>query len=375
MDREANGKNEMETTIDHLAPQTTLWRKLAGWLLTLLSCSLLAASYMWTGIDPVKLYEKRENAWNYIFGREIDTADRETAMLQAKKMPEIMANQEAQSNIANLEKTSGVKFDYSEKQPKVMAEAEKILSEMPETRREEIVRSEFERISDEKRGGFFPPETSPVALAKYLKALMETVAIALWGTLFAVLSSVPASMLAAKNTLKIIIPGEGAFQNALRNTVYFGARRFLDFCRGFNEFVMALIFVAVIGLGPFAGVLALAVHTFGYLGKLISEAVEAIDPGPIEGVSASGARPLQTLSFAVIPQIMPLIVSYSLMRFESNVRSATVLGFVGAGGIGFLMYDKINGYMYREVCTMMLLVILAVTLIDYGCGRLRKHFI
>jgi len=375
MDRDDIGATDMEITIDHLAPRPTLWRKMASWLLTLLVCSLLAASYIWTGIDPVKLYEKRSNAWNYIFGREIDGGDREAAKNQAEKMPEIIARQEAQQIVLEQEKNSGTKFDYSEKEQKIKSASEKILSGMPEAERGKIVKSEFERISDEKRGGFFPPETSPVAMAKYLKALVETLAIALWGTLLAVVTSVPASMLAAKNTLKIIIPGESRFQTAVRNTVYFGARRFLDFCRGFNEFVMALIFVAVIGLGPFAGVMALAVHTFGYLGKLISEATEAIDAGPVEGISASGAGPLQTLSFAVMPQIMPLIVSYSLMRFESNVRSATILGFVGAGGIGFLMYDKINGYMYREVCTMMLLVILAVTMIDYGCGRLRRYFI
>lgn len=363
------------TIIDNLAPRQTLWRKLASWLLTLLSCSLLAASYMWTGIDPVKLYEKRENAWNYIFGREIDSEDRESAKAQAEKMPGIMANQEARRIVQDLEKTSGTNSGYPEREQRIKAETEKILSLTPSDELENMVRGEFERITDEKRGGFFPPETRPAALAKYLKALLETLAIALWGTLLAVMTAVPASMLAARNTLEILIPGEGTFYNASRNAVYFGARRFLDFCRGFNEFVMALIFVAVIGLGPFAGVLALAVHTFGYLGKLISEATEAIDPGPVEGVSASGAASLQTLSFAVIPQIMPLVVSYSLMRFESNVRSATVLGFVGAGGIGFLMYDKINGYMYREVCSMMILVILAVTMIDYGCGRLRKRFI
>lgn len=365
----------METTMNHLAPRQTLWRKLAGWLLTLLACSLLAASYIWTGIDPVKLYEKRDNAWKYIFGRDIDASDLETAKKQAEKMPVIMADQEARKNVQDLEKKSGTTFGYSERETRIRLEAEKILSVMPEAKRESMVNSEYERIADEKRGGFFPPETSYAAISKYMVALVETVAIALWGTLIAVFTSIPASMLAAKNTLRIIIPGEGAFYDGLRSSVHFISRRFLDFCRGFNEFVMALIFVAVIGLGPFAGVLALAVHTFGYLGKLISEAIEAIDPGPVEGVSASGAGSLQTLSFAVIPQIMPLVVSYSLMRFESNVRSATVLGFVGAGGIGFLMYDKINGYMYREVCSMMIMVILAVTLIDYACGRLRKRFI
>ena len=138
---------------------------------------------------------------------------------------------------------------------------------------------------------------------------------------------------------------------------------------------MALIFVAVIGLGPFAGVLALAIHTFGVLGKVFSEAIETIDPGQVEAVMASGAGAVQVVVFSVLPQVMPLMVSYSLLRFESNVRSATILGFCGAGGIGFLMFDKLNGYLYREVATMMIMVIISVSIIDYLCGKLRNQFI
>jgi len=168
-----------------------------------------------------------------------------------------------------------------------------------------------------------------------------------------------------------MVQGEGRHQALIRWLSRLAVRRLLDFCRGFNEFVMALIFVAVIGLGPFAGVLALFIHTFGLLGKVFSEAIE---PGQVEAVQASGAGPGQIISFAVLPQVMPLIVSYSLLRFESNVRSATILGFCGAGGIGFLMFDKINGYLYREVSTMMILVIFGVFIIDYLCGILRARF-
>lgn len=152
-------------------------------------------------------------------------------------------------------------------------------------------------------------------------------------------------------------------------------RRFLDFARGFNEFVMALIFVAIIGLGPFAGIMALFVHTTGILGKVFSEAIEAIEPRQVEAVVSTGSGSGQVISFAVIPQVMPTIVSYSLLRFESNVRSATILGFCGAGGIGFLMFDKLNGFLYREVCTMMIMVIILVSIIDYLCGKLRSCFI
>ena len=191
---------------------------------------------------------------------------------------------------------------------------------------------------------------------------------------FAVVLAIPVSMFAAKNTLELVVQGDGFWQRVIRFVSQFMVRRLLDFCRGFNEFVMALIFVAVIGLGPFAGVLSLAIHTFGILGKVFSEAIEAIEPGQVEAVMASGAGPAQVMAFSVIPQVAPLMVSYSLLRFESNVRSATILGFVGAGGIGFLMFDKINGYLYQEVCTMMIMVIVSVTVIDYLCGILRKRF-
>jgi phosphonate transport system permease protein len=146
-------------------------------------------------------------------------------------------------------------------------------------------------------------------------------------------------------------------------------------CRGFNEFVMALIFVAVLGLGPFAGILALWIHTFGILGKVFSEQIEAIEPGQVEALSSTGAFVDQTIAFSVLPQVMPGFVSYSLLRFESNVRSAAILGFVGAGGIGFLIFDKLNGYLFREVCTMMIVIIIAVGIIDFLCGKLRRRFI
>src|SRR5690606_21259568 len=106
-----------------------------------------------------------------------------------------------------------------------------------------------------------------------------------------------------------------------------------------NEMVFAMLFVVAVGLGPFAGVMALFVHTTGVLAKLFSEAVEAIDPGPVEGVRATGATSLQEIIFGVIPQVMPLWISYSLYRFESNVRSATVVGMVGAGGIGVILWE------------------------------------
>lgn len=253
--------------------------------------------------------------------------------------------------------------------------ATELLSGKPEAWRRAFVDREYVQILQDKKGGFFPPETSKRALLEYSEGLVETIAMAIWGTLIAVVISIPAAVLAARNTLDLLVQGENIHHRAARWVGLFVVRRFLDFCRGFNEFVMALIFVAVIGLGPFAGVLALAVHTFGILGKVISEAIETIEPGQMESLVASGAGNMQVISFSVLPQVMPLVVSYSLLRFESNVRSATILGFCGAGGIGFLMFDKINGFAYREVATMMIMIIVSVSILDYACGKLRSNFI
>jgi len=127
-----------------------------------------------------------------------------------------------------------------------------------------------------------------------------------------------------------------------------------------------------VGLGPFAGVLALWVHTTGVLAKLFAEAVEAIDPRPVEGVRATGANALEEILYGVIPQVLPLWISFSLYRFESNVRSASVVGMVGAGGIGVILTDVIRSFSYSEVSALLMIIVLTVTLIDLVSARIRK---
>jgi phosphonate transport system permease protein len=122
-------------------------------------------------------------------------------------------------------------------------------------------------------------------------------------------------------------------------------------------------------------VLALWVHTTGVLAKLFSEAVEAIDPQPVEGIRSTGASVIEEVVFGVIPQVLPLWISYSLYRFESNVRSATVLGIVGAGGIGVVLWEMIRGFYFAQTCAIMILIIISVTLIDLVSQRLRKLFV
>ena len=149
----------------------------------------------------------------------------------------------------------------------------------------------------------------------------------------------------------------------------------MDAMRAINEVVFALIFVVAVGLGPFAGVLALFVHTTGTLGKLFSEAIENIENGPIEGVRASGASKLQEVLFGVLPQVIPLWISFTLYRFEANVRSASVLGIVGAGGIGVSLYQSFRSFNYTKVCAILLILIVAVSLLDVLSAKLRKRFI
>ena len=364
-----------DLTLDQVTPRKSFPRKLALGGLIAIILAVLVASYISTDIDPFKLYTKRQNAFEYLFGRQLNDADKQAAMDQAKRLPAIIAFEESYQAVKAEYAATGKTLDPVAMQREAQKRADARMKAISPADRDRIVQSEYDRIADEKTGGYFPPETAWPHLMEYSKALIETVAIAIWGTLIAFIAAIPMAMFAASNTLELMVQGDGVWQRAVRWFGQFAARRVLDFCRGFNEFVMALIFVAVIGLGPYAGVLALAIHTFGILGKVFSEAIEQIEPGQVEAVTASGAGPAQIMAFSVIPQVMPLIVSYTLLRFESNVRSATILGFVGAGGIGFLMFDKINGYLYREVCTMMIMVIVSVTIIDYLCGILRRKFV
>jgi phosphonate transport system permease protein len=207
--------------------------------------------------------------------------------------------------------------------------------------------------------GFFPPDFHEWRM--YLAELLVTLQIALWGTALAIVCSVPLSLLASAN----ITPW----------WVHQPVRRVLDACRSINEMVFALLFVVAVGLGPFAGVLALWIHTTGILSKLFSEAVEAIDPQPVEGIRATGAHPLHEIVYGIVPQVMPLWISYALYRFESNVRAASVVGMVGAGGIGMVLWDVIRGFQYEQTAAVLLMLVVSVSLIDLVSAQLRKRMI
>jgi phosphonate transport system permease protein len=206
---------------------------------------------------------------------------------------------------------------------------------------------------------FFPPDFQDWRI--YLQEMLVTLQIAIWGTVLAVVCAVPLGLLSSSNIAPWWIAQP--------------VRRLMDAARAINEMVFAMLFVVAVGLGPFAGVLALFVHTTGILSKLFSEAVEAIDPQPVEGIRATGAYALEEIVFGVLPQVMPLWISYALYRFESNVRSATVVGMVGAGGIGVILWEVIRGFQYAQTCTVILMIVVTVTLIDLISSRLRKTFI
>jgi phosphonate transport system permease protein len=206
---------------------------------------------------------------------------------------------------------------------------------------------------------FFPPNFSDWRI--YLSEMLITVHIAVWGTLLAVVAAVPLGLAASAN----IAPA----------WIHQPVRRIMDACRAINEMVFAMLFIVAVGLGPFAGVLALMVHTTGTLAKLFSEAVEAIDPRPVEGIRATGAHPLVEILYGVIPQVLPLWLSFTLYRFESNVRSASVVGMVGAGGIGVVLFEVIRGFQYAQTCAVLIILVVSVSLIDLLSARLRRRFI
>ena len=199
-------------------------------------------------------------------------------------------------------------------------------------------------------------------LGKWLELLVETLLMAffatLMGTVFAFLLSFPAS-------------------SNLMTTywIYFITRRFLEIARSVPDLVYALVFVFAWGLGPLAGILALAIHSMGASGKLFAEVNENIDPNPLEGVRAAGGNWVKTIRFAVVPQVLPAFVSYTLWRFEINVRTAAVLGFVGAGGIGYELYTNIRLSYYDDVGAILLIIVATVICVDLSCEEVRHRMI
>ena len=204
-----------------------------------------------------------------------------------------------------------------------------------------------------------PPDLS--VLGNALRGAMETIQIAVVGTAVAAVLALPMGFAAARN--------------AAPPWLFYWARSVLNAFRAVDTLVYALFFVAAVGLGPFPGVLAVMVYTATVLAKLYSEAIEAIEPGPVEAVRATGATTLQVLRWGVLPQLVPQFLSFTLHRFETNIRAAAVLGFVGAGGIGFYIQTYLRLLNYPAAATVLLVLIGLVMIVDFASSRLRARLV
>jgi phosphonate transport system permease protein len=204
-----------------------------------------------------------------------------------------------------------------------------------------------------------PPDLAVLPAA--LSGAVATIEIALLGTVLAAALAVPLGFLSARN----VAPA----------AVYYAVRGALNFFRSIDTLVYALLFVAAVGLGPFPGMLAVVAYTTTSLAKLYSETIEGIDPGPVDAIVTTGATRLQVLRFGVLPQVLPLFLSYVLYRFESNVRAATVLGFVGAGGIGLYLQTYLRMIDYPAASTVLLVTVLMVMAVDFASARLRARLV
>ena len=204
-----------------------------------------------------------------------------------------------------------------------------------------------------------PPDLR--VLPSALVGAVATIEIALLGTGLAAALAVPLGFLSARN----VAPP----------TLYYGVRTALNFFRSIDTLVYALLFVAAVGLGPFPGMLAVVAYTTTSLAKLYSETIEGIEPGPVDAIRATGAKRLQVLRFGILPQVLPLFLSYVLYRFESNVRAATVLGFVGAGGIGLYLQTYLRMIDYPAASTVLMVTVVMVMVVDFASARIRARLV
>lgn len=202
--------------------------------------------------------------------------------------------------------------------------------------------------------------------SEVLKGALATISMALMATGLAVLFAVPLSFLAARNLMS---------GNPLTYIIYLVVRTLLNILRSIESLIIAIVFVVIVGLGPFAGMLALALHSVAALGKLYSEVIEGIDPGPIEAIRATGANWLQVVRYAVIPQIIPPFTAFTIYRWDINVRSATVIGLVGGGGIGFLLIELIRVNNMRGVSAVFIAIAAIVIVLDYFSAKLRERLV
>ncbi len=213
-------------------------------------------------------------------------------------------------------------------------------------------------------------EEGPLRVSDTVKTvvekMIETVFLALMATTFGVIFALPVSFLGARNLMTTTVWG---------TVTYYLVRLVFNILRSVETLIWAVIFVVWVGIGPFAGVLALTVHSIAALAKLYSEAIESIDPGPIEAITATGASRLQTIVYAVIPQVVPPFIAFTIYRWDINVRMSTVVGLVGGGGIGYILIQYINLLQYRQAAVAMWAIVIVVSAMDYLSGMIRERIV
>ncbi len=211
-------------------------------------------------------------------------------------------------------------------------------------------------------GGWRFSETFIIALDK----MIETIFLALMGTFFALVVSVPLSFLGARNLMQ---------GSKVGWAIYYAVRTLFNVLRSIETLILAVVMAVVVGLGPFAGVMAIVIHSIGAMGKLYSESIESIDPGPIEAITATGANRLQVVLYAVLPQVVPQFLSFTMYRWDINVRLSTVIGLVGGGGIGFILIQYINLLQWNQAATALWMIGIVVIAMDYASAVIREKLI
>ncbi len=214
-------------------------------------------------------------------------------------------------------------------------------------------------------GGFAHPAFGDLVDPILLKTL-ETLYIAVLGTLLGAVIAIPVSFIAARNLMR---------RNPLGSAVYFAVRFLLSVIRAIPTLVWAIIFVIIVGIGPFPGVLALTTFSVGLIAKLFSEAIEAIDWGQVDALTATGANPIQVIWHGVVPQVTPYMVAHVLYTFEVNIHSSTYLGIVGAGGLGLILQQYIGLFLYPDLAMWIIVVVILTTLIDYSSASIRRRLV
>jgi phosphonate transport system permease protein len=199
-----------------------------------------------------------------------------------------------------------------------------------------------------------------------VQGVIETIFLALMSTTFGALIAIPVGFLAARNLMG---------SNVVTQTIYFITRTILNIVRSIEPLIIAIVFVVIVGLGPFPGVIAMSLHTVAALGKLYSEVIEGIDPGPLEAIRAVGGNWTQMVRYGVIPQIVPPIMSFTIYRWDINVRTSTIIGFVGGGGIGFYLYQWIIKGDYRAVGSSFIAIVIIVMILDFLSARIRARLV